>query len=229
MRRPSAGRTESWRESAGSSMGGREDGTAITTPSSTASTLSIPMPVTPQADWRGPTSPPLDKEKSLPPLPVQRYPSKTRISSVGNAGSTTTKYAFPRARTYSATATNAASTPLPQVQASQTTTTMANAVKPLQLPRLGSRIAIAGGGGDRPAVPVPSVLVPGTPHSSSSTSPPLRAPAGMPTDMKPKPRTGTGMTYKTTSASKMRAPMQLASSAAATSVGRAPGTRAIAL
>jgi len=93
-----------------------------------------------------------------------------------------------------------------------------------------------GGGGDRPAVPVPSVGVPSTtpPHSSSSTSPPLRAQlgsaAGAPTDMnmKPKPRTGTGMTYKT-SASKMRAPMQLASSAAATSVGRAPGTRAIAL
>lgn len=231
MRRPSAGPTESWRQSAGSSTGGKEDSTAITTPSSTASTLSIPMPVTPQADWKGPTSPPLDKDKSLPPLPVQRYPSKTRISPVGNVGSTTTKYAFPRPRTYSASATNAVSTPLPQVQPSQTTTTTTNVVKPLQLPRLGSRIAMAGGGGDRPAVPVPSV--PSTPYSSSSTSPPLRAQsrsaAATPTDMKPKPRTGTGMTYRTASASKMRAPMQLASAAAATSVGRAPGTRAIAL
>jgi len=108
MRRPSASRTESWRVSAGSSTAGKEDGTAITTPNSTASTPSIPTPVTPQA--KGPTSPPLDKDKSLPPLPVQRYPSKTRISPVGNVGSTTTKYALPRPRTYSATATHSAST-----------------------------------------------------------------------------------------------------------------------
>lgn len=233
-----------------------------TTPSSTASTLSIPMPLTPRdidhSTATASTTKALsekkslyDKEKSLPPLPaggLKKMPSHARIDAGTGAGAT--KIAFPRARTFSSTSTTAASSSVGAIASPSSA-----AVRPLQLPRQAG--LTRGTTGDRPAVPVPSVLAlsssgsrsslrapsssgysqgfstsPTSPSSHWSTnefgvltspsSPPSTSPLSASTSSsttgiaRPKPRTGTGMVYRTSSSvgmnSKMRAPMVLSSS-----------------
>ncbi|PPQ90507.1 hypothetical protein CVT25_014189 [Psilocybe cyanescens] len=231
-----------------------------TTPSSTASTLSIPMPLTPRDLDPSTTTTSIakalsekkavyDKEKSLPPLPAGglKMPSHARMD--GGAGASATKIAFPRARAFSSMATTPASSSAAAAAASSSSTV----VRPLQLPRQAG--LTRGTTGDRPAVPVPSVLALSpsgsrsslrTPSSSalhgngSSPTSPLLSPwstnefgvlsspsspslslstsASTSTTgiARPKPRTGTGMVYRTSSSvglnSKMRAPMALSSS-----------------
>ena len=153
----------------------------------------------------------------------------------------TGKYAFPstKIRSFSSTSSTPPPTsPIPPASSSvllpsSSAATIKPNVRPLQLPRLTARVA-----GDRPAVPVPSPTVnsplaslhslraptpslsplqrhrpslisPGT--SSAPTSPVITGGniAGI---LRPKPRTGTGMVYRTSSygvGSKMRAPMIL--------------------
>lgn len=272
----------------------KPSGDEVGTPSSTASTLSIPMPATPR-DYDGLSSSTtpvkgsglgmkFNKEKSLPPLPsggLRRPSSRANLtansnskstsnvkstSSMANAKSTSTspsntirspsdgsstKYAFPRARTFSSTSS-----------ASGVADGAGSPPRPLQLPRqvVSSRPA-----GDRAAVPVPSIPS-ALSLSSSSSRGALRTPSltsarfatgydsvpssplppGMNTNstptagtgmgtVRPKPRTGTGMVYRTSSASlgsKMRAPLVLASGSVAggsaggsgvASIGRAAG------
>ncbi|KAF8148380.1 hypothetical protein B0H34DRAFT_802925 [Crassisporium funariophilum] len=286
LRRPSAGAAAAGaglRDSGGSSldrqyrsMGKRPSGDESShTPSSTTSTMSIPMPVTPvDGDSATPTPKEkkrqvFDKEKSLPPLPsglkktasgsTQRaVSSATTTTSIGGGG----KYAFPRARTFSSASAASASTPSrsPPTGPPSMASTPATSphVRPLQLPRQTTRV-----GGDRPAVPVPlptpltssasyaSLRTPSLPSSAPPSPLPSSASPGTPTFgtamAKPKPRTGTGMSYRTSSyssmGSKMRAPMVLTASTsaaggggggaagAAASIGRAGGgvPRAIAL
>ncbi|KAF8963481.1 hypothetical protein BDZ97DRAFT_1820116 [Flammula alnicola] len=195
-----------------------------------------------------------DKEKSLPPLPaggLKKTPSNSsRTEGVGSgsaAAAATGKYAFPRARTFSSASSASASTPLSP--SAVLSSLPSPSVRPLQLPRQAARV-----GGDRPAVPVPSVLSTSASRSSLRTpsltsanrSPPLSPlpSPGVPTGIaRPKPRTGTGMVYRTSSSSlgsKMRPPMALSSSvlgsnsissgAGGGSIGRATGiARPIAL
>ncbi|PPQ76682.1 hypothetical protein CVT26_004481 [Gymnopilus dilepis] len=237
---------------------GSRDDVSVTTPSSTASTLSIPMPATPKdadqdvgEDEMSASTTPVpgskirlgyNKDKSLPPLPLRSVPSLSRVDGTTTTRSTTSssgiaapgsKYAFPRARTFSSTssASASASTPSPPSAIPKTSTSPTSPkVRPLQLPRHAARAA-----GDRPAVPVPSVLSssasrgslrtpslgsatlsPTSPNSASASVPssPLPSPDlnGAGTGIaKPKPRTGTGMVYRSSS-SKMRPPMVLSSS-----------------
>ncbi|KAF5325457.1 hypothetical protein D9619_009524 [Psilocybe cf. subviscida] len=231
------------------------------TPSSTASTLSLPMPTTPKdtdslssagaTQTSFPVSTPgqklmYNKNKSLPPLPaggLKKTPSaasskSTGSSAIANTASTSTvtfaaptptpsagpasKFAFPRARTFSATASQSAS------PAGSTSPV----VRPLQLPRhAGARV-----NGDRAAVPVPSI--PSLSQQSSRSG--LRTPSltsvqlssNVPSPSSPpsspmlshaKPRTGTGMAYRSSSSfgSKMRAPLALSSSASTNIPGAA--------
>ncbi|TFK21025.1 hypothetical protein FA15DRAFT_682284 [Coprinopsis marcescibilis] len=146
------------------------DDSLIGTPS-TASTLSIPLPVTPQHEHQVPVhidsakKQYLDKDKSLPPLPgVLKKPS-TKSSTPAS------KMTFPRARTFSSTSSSN-STPI------AVHSTPVN-VRPLQLPRQ----VRAATRGDRPAVPVSSV----------SSSRPASQVEMVTSPTKPKPRTGTGM------------------------------------
>jgi len=160
------------------------------TPSSTSSTLSIPMPATPK-DIFDPAAPPLfsstrgmlaNREKSLPPLPAGGMKRKT--SGISNGHTTGTgKYAFPstRVRTFSATSAASISTPSqPNTNMTSTTTaagtlsssssaaTIQPHVRPLQLPRHPTSRSV----GDRPAVPVPSPSVlhsPPLPNNSPLT------------------------------------------------------------
>ncbi|KAJ3553167.1 hypothetical protein NP233_g12711 [Leucocoprinus birnbaumii] len=141
----------------------------IPTPSSTASassTLSTSLPQTPQdgdpsvikgsisrknarSEW--------DKDKNLPPLPLQPIlkkqssaskiafpPSRSRAGSITNSTSTPARPSIPRSTTPSASSAQAAA--LARV-------TSPGPVRPLQLPQ---RYASAGAS-DRPAVPVPSI------------------------------------------------------------------------
>ncbi|KAF9471885.1 hypothetical protein BDN70DRAFT_925951 [Pholiota conissans] len=252
----------------------------LNTPSSTASTLSIPMPATPRDEddasmtttttsmgvgavkkrstW--------DKEKTLPPLPpggLKKMPSTPHLDNakagvaggVGGAGVGTpaaSRYAFPRARTFSSASrssahSTSASTPHTPAPASVLAPTSPK-VRPLQLPR--ARVTNGGGGGDRAAVPVPSVSM--LAHSTSrgslrspsasfgasanggATSPPSTPSTPLPGStgiVRPKPRTGTGMVYRSSSSSlrgRGRAPMALSSSTGG-SIGRASGSRPIPL
>lgn len=167
------------------------------TSSSTASTLSTGLPITPRDYDPTMSSPagfglkPYNIEKSLPPLPnggLKKRPSNSRLGNISS------DYNFPRARTFSSTSSSVPS-PSPT----------SPSVRPLQLPRQATRVS----GGDRAAVPVPSVIRP-----SVSRSPPP-AQADLPTTastMRPRPRTGTGMVYRTSSGSRIRAPMTLSSS-----------------
>ncbi|KAF9522345.1 hypothetical protein CPB83DRAFT_864645 [Crepidotus variabilis] len=187
----------------------------VRTPSS-GSTFSIPSPSTP-SDFPSSTTPfgsktPFDKEKSLPPLPS---------GGLRKAPSDGSNYGFPRARTFSSTS----SASNPSVMSAPNSTVTSPVVRPLQLPRVAAR-----NNGDRAAVPVPSVLNSSASQSSlrtpsrspmlaSATSSdnvplsPISSTTGTP---RPKPRTGTGMAYRTSSSSRMRAPMALASSTSST-------------
>ncbi|KAF8872210.1 hypothetical protein CPB84DRAFT_1854588 [Gymnopilus junonius] len=236
----SAGGIGMGRPSAMKKMNSRDD-FSVTTPSeSTASTLSIPMPATPKdsdADGDGDeesltlassTTPVpgskirsmYNKDKSLPPLPSRSMPSFSRLD--GTTATTTT----------TSTATAATRIAFP-----------AQGLRPLQLPRHAA--AVARTGGDRPAVPVPSVLSSSSPRGSLRTpslgsaghsfslspmspdsvpSSPLPPPSSPDASgiAKPKPRTGTGMVYRSSnSTSKMRPPMALSSSTSATAAAAA--------
>lgn len=194
---------------------------------SSGSTLSIPMPVTPQQDRNSPhipsslpgKKPLLGKNKALPPLPgcLSRAPSKANLSaSQGPSVKTPSKQSFPRARTFSSTSSSASTHSVVGVPSS-----VAH-VRPLQLPRQ-MRTAPAG---DRPAVPVPSITSRAMRKASlptNSVTPPTSTPSrSLSTNDKPRPRTGTGMVYKSSSnSSKLRPPMPLQSASLSTSsIGR---------
>lgn len=183
----------------------RISGDVVGTSSST-STFSIPMPVTPKHVDPALSCPPglgvklYNKEKSLPPLPrgvLKKQPSKihmgtTRVRTFSSASSVSTR---------SPTSASPNDSKLP-------------GVRPLQLPRQAAR-----SGADRAAVPVPSVL------SSFASQSSLRAPSShsprvaartLPEStlssagggvLRPKPRTGTGMAYRTSSGSRIRTPI----------------------
>jgi hypothetical protein len=218
----------------------------IQTPSSASSSLSIKSPLTPQDDvlsgvpaltmTRKRSKIVYDKDKHLPPLPIQPILKKqsSRIGMLG--GEKPGAVPFPmtpvRSRAGSITLTNAMSTPSTPKPTAMVKPTN---VRPLHLTQ---RIASVG---DRPAVPVP-----GLHHATSAT--PLRSREGIkpaipslippmsvprlsatsmsrlsslstssaggssgfgsmssspvsPTDsfLKPKPRIGTGMTYRKSS------------------------------
>ena len=142
------------------------------TPTSTSSTLSIPMPITPK-DIFDPGAPPLlsstrgmtiNKDKSLPPLPAGGLKTKssgnlraamsngTSTTNTSSSTATTTlngsgKYAFPRTRTFSST--SAASTS-PVISVTSTST----------------------------AIPGPSSIIPSS--SSSTTIKPIVRPLQLP-------------------------------------------------
>lgn len=194
---------------------------------SSGSTLSIPMPVTPQQDRNSPRIPSslpgkkplLGKNKALPPLPgcLSRVPSRANLStSQGPPVKTPSKQSFPRARTFSSTSSSASTHSVVGVPSA-----VAH-VRPLQLPRQ-IRTASAG---DRPAVPVPSITSRAMRKASlptNSVTPPTSTPSrSLSTNDKPRPRTGTGMVYKSSSnSSKLRPPMPLQSASLSTSsIGR---------
>ncbi|KAG2007497.1 60s acidic ribosomal protein [Coprinopsis cinerea AmutBmut pab1-1] len=191
--------------SAESTFNRRSGDSQINTPS-TASTMSIPLPVTPQQDPHVPShvlsskKPYLDKDKSLPPLPgvLKKTTSRSALSTPPS------KMAIPRARTFSSTSSSVSTSPA-------VTQSTPAPVRPLQLPR---QIRASTRGGDRPAVPVPQLS-----SSTSSIRPPSNIDSGLPSPSKPRPRTGTGMVYKT-STSRVRAPMSLQSNS---SIGRPGG------
>ena len=159
------------------------------TPSSTCSTLSIPMPSTPK-DIFNPAAPPmmsstrgLNKEKSLPPLPAGGLKKKSSgnlqrsIISNGKSSTATTagggtslngtgKYAFPssRIRTFSSstsTSTPSPSSPIPTAAAIISPSSSAATIKPnvVRQLQLPRQTTTARVGGDRPAVPVPSPTI----------------------------------------------------------------------
>ena len=174
--------------------------------SSSTSSFSIPMPVTPKDVDPALWSPSglgvklYNKEKSLPPLPkgvLKKQPSK------GNMGTT-------RLRTFS----SASSVSTPSPTSASPSESKLPGVRPLHLPRQAAR-----SGADRAAVPVPSVLSSFASQSSlrAPSSPALRVAAGtLPEStlssagggiLRPKPRTGTGMAYRTSSGSRIRTPI----------------------
>lgn len=197
---------------------------------STASSLSIPLPSTPQDEillngaitrkGRG-----YDKDKNLPPLPLQPILKKQQ-SQTGLGGG---KIAFPRSRAGSASSSGIPSTPMP-TSTTLSRVTSPGPVRPLQLPQRMASV----GAGDRPAVPVPVVppalrnstsqhglkatplltpskSVPGLSSSMSrissaggisAPSSPINPPTATGL-LKPKPRTGTGMAYKKSSYSSL--------------------------
>ena len=183
------------------------------TSSSTTSSASFAMPVTPKDYDPAMSSPanlgmkPYDKEKTLPPLPVPHGVLKKKRSNL-RIDSTPTTYGFPRSRTFSASsaASNSSSPTSAAIEYKPT------GVRPLQLPRQAAR-----SGADRPAVPVPSVVSTSA-SQSSLRSPPSRSPTvpqpTTPTSaVRPRPRTGTGMTYRTSSVgSRIKLPMTLTAS-----------------
>ncbi|KAF8171133.1 hypothetical protein BJ912DRAFT_887235 [Pholiota molesta] len=221
----------------------------LNTPSSTASTLSIPMPATPRDDdasLSASTTTPVsgikkrstwDKEKSLPPLPpggLRKTPSTSHFEAATSTGgsvgvSMTARYAFPRARTFSSTS-SAHSTPASHAPASSLgAPPTPPAVRPLQLPRARASI-----GGDRPAVPVPSVLTSATPRGSlgslrspstppSTPSSPVSGGAAHTGIARPKPRTGTGMVYRSSSSLNMKGRPMVLSASTGGSMGRTAG------
>ena len=193
---------------------GSSSGNDDRTSSSTASTLSTGMPPTPR-DYDPSMSSPAglggrsyNIEKSLPPLPngggggggggaaLERRLSRARLDT----------FNFPRAprTTESAAGPSSPTSPSP-------------VVRPLQLPRLSTKAG--GGGSDRAAVPVPSVMSSSSSSGSVSvrssvppSSPQLES-AGSAAAAQRRPRTGTGMVYRTSSgSSRIRAPMTLSSS-----------------
>jgi len=206
--RPSSG---GFRDSSGSSENygsslRRKGSSGIdrTSSSTTASTLSTGIPSTPR-DYDPSMSTPAgfgstrsyNTEKSLPPIPynlLKKRPSNSRIDTLSSS------FSFPRARTFSATSS---SVPSP------TSPSSASPVRPLQLPRQAGV-----SGSDRAAVPVPSVLPSPSISKSSLRLPATRSPAPDKTasGIRPRPRTGTGMMYRTSSGSRIKAPMTLASS-----------------
>ena len=173
----------------GFSSNGQQDsnnGGNANTPSSTSSTLSIPMPSTPKDILNRAASPMMsstrgmNKEKSLPPLPAGglKKPSgniQRSIISNGKSSTTTTtstaggntlngtgKYAFPssRIRTLSCTSATSTSTPSPSspiLGSAMSPSSSAVTIKPNVRPlQLPRQTSTTRVGGDRPAVPVPS-------------------------------------------------------------------------
>ncbi|KAF8992747.1 hypothetical protein BDQ17DRAFT_1369129 [Cyathus striatus] len=173
-----------------------------------ASSLSIPLPVTPSDDSQKRV--PIDKDKSLPPLPVsvlKKYPSNLSLRSrTVSAGSNV-----------SGIPTTSSGLPTPSGLPTSSTSS-APIVRPLRLPRQTSRSTTRG---DRPAVPVPSVGSGLSAPQSAPTTPTLSSSIA-----KPKPRTGTGMVYRTSSgpASRMRTPMSLSASLSASTGSLPPRT-----
>ena len=169
------------------------------TPSSTCSTLSIPMPVTPK-DIFNPAAPPMmsstrgmNKEKSLPPLPAGGLKKKSsgslQRSIISNGKSSTTaaggtslngtgKYAFPssRIRTFSSstsTSTPSPSSPIPPTAAAiLSPSSSAVTIKPniVRPLQLPRQTTARVVGGDRPAVPVPSPTINSPPLPLSTTT-----------------------------------------------------------
>lgn len=205
----------------------------IHTPS-TASSLSIPLPTTPQDEVslngamvrKGRV---IDKDKSLPPLPIQpilkKQPSQTTVGG-GSGG----KIPLPRSRAGSVSSgMPSASASVSPAAAALARVTSPGPVRPLQLPQRIASGAFGCSSGDRPPVPVPSVppslrnstsqtLQPAqtltssrsVPGLSTSTSMPRMSTGGVPAPpsptsglVKPKPRTGTGMVYKKSSHSSL--------------------------
>lgn len=199
------------RDSSGSSGDNYEPSIAdkrisVVRTSSSTSTFSIPMPVTPKdvdpALW-SPSGQLYNKEKSLPPLPkgvLKKQPSKAHMGTT-------------RVRTFS----SASSVSTPSPTSASPSESKLPGVRPLHLPRQAAR-----SGADRAAVPVPSVL------SSFASQSSLRAPSSPATlrvaaaagtlpestlssagggILRPKPRTGTGMAYRTSSGSRIRTPI----------------------
>ncbi|KAF8875436.1 hypothetical protein BD779DRAFT_212315 [Infundibulicybe gibba] len=234
----------------------------VRTPS-TSSSISMSLPVTPQDDSRKPTGLSdgdkslyqedsrrliglVDKDKSLPPLPpslTRKYPSA--LSIIAPSGP---NRAIPRMRTVSSSA-DAARPRSPQSPALQSN--IINTPRPLQLPR--QQLRAPSQCGDRPAVPVPTISGLRTPTGlpTSRSTPRLSAPSPVPPRspasplprsastgaavlQKPKPRTGTGMVYRTSShGSRIKLPSTIGagvSSGMTTPSTRTPTTpRAIAL
>ncbi|EKM74641.1 hypothetical protein AGABI1DRAFT_116815 [Agaricus bisporus var. burnettii JB137-S8] len=166
----------------------------IQTPSSASSSLSMMLPLTPQDEVLSNTPSMTrrgkmlyDKDKHLPPLPILKKQSGVPFPMTPS-----------RSRTNSTTASTP-TTPRPTAMAKPTS------VRPLHLPQ---RVASVG---DRPAVPVPplhqatssTLLRPrqGIRSIPSSKSVPKLSAMSSPVAT-PKPRTGTGMTYRKSSSSR---------------------------
>ncbi|KAF5322978.1 hypothetical protein D9611_009367 [Ephemerocybe angulata] len=220
---PSYRRTPRTSQSSGDSGLNHDMGTH-----SSGSTLSIPLPVTPQHDQSPPNiltslsakkKPTLGKNKDLPPLPggLKKVQSKANLAASTNVPPS--KQSFPRARTFSNTSSTASTPSSLFIPGAPSTPT---AVRTLQLPRQ-LRTPTAG---DRAPVPVPSISSrnlrkASLPTNSLTTSPQVPS-RSLSTSDKPRPRTGTGMVYKTSSgSSKLRPPMPLQSASLSTSsIGR---------
>lgn len=195
--------------SSGESIHNRRSGDSSIYSRSTASTVSIPLPVTPQNEARVPnhvtsSTPHVNKNKSLPPLPGVLKKTASKASLKGS------QLAFPRVRTTSSSSTKAPISSAP-----------ATPVRPLRLP--GQVRAAARG--DRPAVPVPSLS---SSRSSQSQGDPVTSPTSptSPTPTRPRPRIGNGMVYKrsVSASTKVRPPMPLHSNSMSTSsIGRPSG------
>jgi len=253
------------------SRGGRmyASGDDVVNTPSTASTLSIPFPITPQDDHASDSvgggaavGKKMDKDKSLPPLPpsLKRSPTtysnlRARKTSTGSGSGTAT----PPPLQYSTPVAGGVS------KASSPGTMMTP--KPLRLALAQSNLTLKPG--DRPAVPVPSPISPPSLSSSygvhmSGKRSPLPSPlllsprsrpnsalsspvtpssptslsasasasaiptAGGVQQLKPKPRTGTGMVYRN-SASRMRMPSSVVRATMTPVAGGVAGARPIAL
>jgi len=205
--------------------------TSISTTSSpsTASTLSIPPPITPQdSEHSTPTivygsnsmsGSALSREKSLPPLPpsLRRVSGKLNLYS-GGVG----RGIVPRATTpgAGADATDPArSTPSGGLGRKTPSLVSPRPLRLASLPHLAHSTsspqlaAVAAGQAkkDRPAVPVPAAAL-------SSSKYQLKAPAPIQVsvdvksvvpsvvEVRPKPRTGTGMVYRSGGPSRLRLP-----------------------
>ena len=198
----------------------------VNTPS-TSSTLSIPLPITPQDDISTRNVAVSDKEKILPPLPppsLRRYPSNSHTIAGGRYSATRSSI-YSNASSGSSVGRRSPSVTPAALPVSQSTSTTP---RPLQLPK-GQQQARPPPNGDRPAVPVPavpssakgityseqrSVRSPSTTLSISTTpsTPKFSDASTSPTSPSatPKPRIGTGMVYRTTTGlaagSRMRMP-----------------------
>lgn len=212
---------------------------ALNTPStSTASTLSIPLPITPHDSFSSPefastsVAQNLDKDKSLPPLPPSLKRSPASSSTLGMKTRHGAQQVL-RPRTYSSTSSTStpqrppSTSPSPVPPTPVLTTpikpSLMGTPRPLRLAHSNIRPR-----GDRAAVPVPSAsysnrsasplpspllspsrsvsgalnsagLSSNSHHSMSTSS--LHSPVSphFPSSPKPKPRTGTGMVYRSTS------------------------------
>jgi hypothetical protein len=196
---------------------------AADTPS-TASTISLPMPVTPDD---APAHPKLDKEKVLPPLPpaIRKYPSTLALRPPAISNIVSRPRAFSNASSASssgAVAGHIPSTPYTSVKSPPSasyTPRAATSPRPLQLSdslsarpqpgevpqRSGQVLAYNRNLHDQQRMRATS----GPPRpiaSGNSTAPTTPTTPGF---SKPMPRTGTGMVYRTSSNPGRAAPSRM--------------------